>query len=206
MREIRQLIGLMFGILTVTIITGSIWIASVRSPDFLFFRDWISDLGDGPGAAVFNMGLMVGCVFGVLFSFLGLGRVLKHSLSRDIGTMMMSIACVFGILVGIFPITYPDEHTVAAYGAFISLGVALLFVSYSLGLDDPLGKRTTEFTKSVFVIYLILFIVAPNPIGETLSLLVLGIWIVLFSMVGLRGIVIKETHPQSDGQADSSQV
>jgi hypothetical membrane protein len=190
--------------LTVSIILGSILIAASKDPDFVFFEEWVSELGDGPAQFVFNTGLILGGIFGVVFSFLGLGPVLKRSLSRDIAAIMMGITCVFAVFVGIYPVTYHDEHTIASLGAFISVGIALLFVSYSLGLDNPLGKVVTELTRSVFVLYLILFLFAPNPMGETLSMILLGVWIVVFTVTALRRQMTDETSNPTKGSVGMS--
>jgi hypothetical membrane protein len=198
LRETSNLFGLFFGFLTVAIILVSILIAASLDPGFVFFRDWLSELGDGPGAIEFNSGLILAGIFGVGFSFLGLRPILAPSLSREIGTIFMCTACISAIFVGIYPITYHDEHTVASLGSFISVGIALLFIAYALGIDDPLGRRLTDLTRSVFVLYLILFLLAANPIGETLSMIILGVWLVVFSLAAILGNNQDTNHKPSD--------
>jgi hypothetical membrane protein len=198
LRETSNLFGLFFGILTVAIILASMLIAASLDPDFVFFRDWLSELGDGPGAFEFNSGLILGGVFGIGFSFLGLRPILEPSLSREVGTIFMCTACISAIFVGIYPITYHDEHTVASLGAFISVGIALLFIAYALGIDHPLGRWLTELTRSVFVLFLILFLLAANPIGETLTMIILGVWLVAFSITAIIGNNQDTNHKPSD--------
>ncbi|MDL2336091.1 MAG: DUF998 domain-containing protein, partial [Chloroflexota bacterium] len=86
------------------------------------FNHWVSELGEvgvSDMPAVFNAGLMVGGVCFVLL-MVGLAMLRGGPLSLLYGLIGI-VSGIAGVLVGIYPMNFPGQHTIVAQ-AFFNLG------------------------------------------------------------------------------------
>jgi hypothetical membrane protein len=177
MSRIEDIAGMMAGILSISVLTSFTAYASHLDPEFRLFYSYLSDLGVGPGGWWFNTGIILASSFGMIFVVLGLRPSLSKSISREMGVSFACIMCLFGILAGIFTEDDYVLHTIASWGVFISMGVALGFFTYALRIDDPLGEMVTQVTELFLAGCIVLFILGANPVGETVTVALIMVWI-----------------------------
>lgn len=118
--------------------TLSMWISENLYPDYSITNNYISDLGVGNTAIIFNTSVAILGVFTILSSILLINIIRKSSI-------LLFLTGLGALGVGIFPETYGTIHSIFALIAFLFGGITgiimfskikgyLSYVSLSLGL------------------------------------------------------------------------
>jgi len=108
-------------------------LSASMTPGYSYVRDYISDLGIGPGATVFNasMVLMGACI-------LAASLVMRRRLGSGI-SLALAVVLGLGIAgVGVFPEDVMPAHLIASLVAFTLGGVAPIYTSRMV--DPPLNR------------------------------------------------------------------
>jgi hypothetical membrane protein len=98
-------------------------IAETGYPNYSIADNFISDLGIGPSAAVFNAALIIGGLLGLAGVFF-LSRVSKSKFFM----VLLGLSAFGSFLVGVFPEDTGIPHIIAALMAFIAGGLAAMTV------------------------------------------------------------------------------
>lgn len=94
-------------------------IAETGYPNYSTANNYISDLGIGPSAAIFNAALIMGGLLGLVGVFF-LSRWLKNRFFMG----LLGLSALGSFLVGVFPEDTGIPHIIAAFMAFIAGGLA----------------------------------------------------------------------------------
>jgi hypothetical membrane protein len=132
------------GIMAAIISLSSILIAIGMSPWFTWTGSWLSDLGrtTQPSATVFNNGLILGGMLGVLFS-IGMRRAgIFRGEESEMGLATLFLATLFLAFVGLFPVDAGAIHTTASLLFFVFTIVSLILLGNVLRktLDKRYGQ------------------------------------------------------------------
>ena len=199
LRRSSDIVGVLCGALALLVLLVMYLLAVSSDADYGLWDNYLSELGVGPGADYFNGGIICACSLGAVFALFGLRPALTPSISREVGVGLFLLACAFGILAGVYTMNDFEAHGIATWGTFVSLWTSLIFISYALHIDDPLGRRMTELSQSLVVAGVLLVVFGSNPLGEVLIVVLLGIWLVTFSYLRLVQ-VLRPGGTRSDPQ------
>ncbi len=169
-------LGAAFGLMSGISFLALYCLAVAIDPDYVFFEDYLSDLGVGPGAWAFNSAVIVSGTLLLLFAKYGLGQLLPKGGFTGIATLVLSVAGLFLIGVGVITEDYGDKHTVVSIGFFIALEVAIGLVSAALFRSNALGRTGWAFSSAVFVLCFGVGLFGANPATETVAVLVAVSW------------------------------
>jgi hypothetical membrane protein len=158
---------------------------------YVFFEDWLSDLGIGEAAWAFNMAVIVAGVLTFPFFLLGIRPAIGSGIVAQLAVAMALVSAVLLILVGIYTEDYVLEHGIVSVGFFMSTLVALGLLSFVLHREDPLGKEATLLTEMTFTVEVILTLMGFNPQTETVSVLSIVTWLIVLASI----LLWRSTHP-----------
>jgi hypothetical membrane protein len=99
-------------------------IAETQYPNYSTANNFISDLGIGPSAAIFNFALIIGGLLGTTGAYF-----LSRSLKNRLFPVLVGLSSLGSVFVGVFPEDTGIPHAIAALLAFIAGGVAAI-ISY----------------------------------------------------------------------------
>src|SRR3989338_9979399 len=155
----QQILCIMAGLLPLTVIV----ILSATSTEFVLFKDFISKLGVGQYAIIFNSTLIVAPLLAIPFVF--------HVYKRYNYLIVLFLATVLSLVgVGLFPSTSEFHKPLAAL--FFLLAFATMLVS-STRMTRRWSRRTT-FTLGILGFVGTAFF---NPFTETLLVFAVGLWV-----------------------------
>ena len=150
--------------------------AVANDPDYIFFENYLSDLGIGTAAWAFNSAVIIAGSLTFAFAILALRPVLEGGIIADLAVGFTLVGAVFLILVGVYTEDYEEQHSMVAMGFFMSMQVAFLFYSLSMYRAPVLGKEVTWFTMGIFALGIVLMAMGFNPRTETVSVLSIVLW------------------------------
>jgi hypothetical membrane protein len=151
-------------------------LAATGDPEYVFFDNYLSDLGVGSKAAFFNAAVIIAGGLTVPFALLGIRPALDGGIAAIGAVLMTVVAAVFLVLVGVFTEDFEDAHYAVSIGFFMSMLLALACYSWTLHFSNALGRPYTEMTRTVTAIGVILFIFGFNPQTETVAVLLIVVW------------------------------
>jgi len=182
-------IGLGSGLLSAAVFLFLYSVAAFSDPDYVFYEDYLSDLGVGPAAWAFNSAVMIAGVLMVVFSLLGLRGVLGSSCIDRASVALLSGAGALLFFIGVFTEDAGDVHLFFSLAFFLTLLIALGSLSVALYKANPLGTGGTAFTLVTFLFGVsIALSMGANPRSETLAVLAAVAWGTVMS----SGLLVKE--------------
>lgn len=148
------------------------------------FWQYISELGMGPTALIFNMGMVAAGVIG-LPATPAIRRALGGSLAVTAGALSWLLGAVAMVGVGVFPMT-PVFFMVNPHGLvspFIGLSLAAAFLGYSLARNTgkPLLKIYGWLGLAILAVGVALA-VTRDPLLEWVTAVVMIAWFTLFGV------------------------
>lgn len=143
---------------------------------YVFGEDYLSDLGVGAGAWAFNSGVIITGVLFVPFAVLGVRPSLSRSRIDDVSTGLMVVAGAFLVSIGIFTEDAGDIHGYVSYGFFLTMLIALAFLSYSFDKSGSHGRPRALVTLIAFVLGVGLLPLGGTPLVETIAVLAIIVW------------------------------
>ncbi len=179
-------LGLLCGIAGPAVFLVLYSVAMAGDPDYVFFNNYLSDLGVGEAAWAFNSAVIMAGLLCIPFILLGIRPNLDGGVMATLGVAAGTVGCVFLILVGVFTEDYDPTHYIVAIGFFASMLAALGFMSWSLHFTRPKTKVVTEVTQSAFAIDVIVAVFGFNPRTETVAVLLIIVWAVSLAVLFLR--------------------
>jgi hypothetical membrane protein len=182
----RERVGIYAGLLAPTVFLILYSVAAVGDPEYEFFTDYLSDLGVGKMALLFNMAVLVAGGLTIPFALLALRPALDGGIAAISGVMLTVVAAVFLMLVGVFTWDFPDIHNIVTMGFFLSMLAALFCYSWTLHFSHSLGRPITEFTKFMTALDILLFVFGFNPQTETVAVFIIVVWGLVVAATLLR--------------------
>ncbi len=142
---------------------------------FSIWYQAISELGIGPSAFLFNVGLMI-LGFLILPIFPALLGPLRNSIIAKIGTVSGIVTCIGIIGVGLAPMAISPLHGTFGTVFFISVGITVFLLSYAMVQGEFFSKAIAVYGFS-FVAVDLIFMIVSNSIWEWTVFFVLITWI-----------------------------
>jgi len=183
---------------TAVFIVSLVW-AAANDPTFVPFESYLSDLGVGPEAVVFNAALVTAGILVLPFAILGLWPVLRRSLWSIPATVSLCLAGAFTMTVGLYTEDDLEMHTDASMGVFISMAATGVLAWLALRAHDPLGRRVTDFTQVVAILGAFLVPVSGHPFFETIMAMAAFVWLPLVALVRLKQLLVQAMAPGARG-------
>ena len=177
-----------YGLLSVTIRFCGDISALLLFPGYDFTKNMISDLGVGPGAIFFSLGIILSGIVSIPF-YVAFVRSLKingyFEKTRKSSLILFYIANIAYIMLGIFPSNQSNYQIYVIHGIFAFIWVLATIIN--LLLFSFLMVKNNKFTKlpvyiSVFLIgCLMLFLFTWVPIFEWILSIAVFIWFTITS-------------------------
>lgn len=150
--------------------------AMSMDPEYVFFENYLSDLGVREGAWAFNSGVIIAGLLFLAMDFLAVAPTMGKSRAATASVALLAIAALFLVGVGVFTEDAGDIHGIVSYGFFLTMLAALGVLSYALHKGDPLGRRAFVATLAAFLFGLALLPFGGTPAVETLAVLAIIAW------------------------------
>ncbi len=186
-------IGAIAGIATPVLAFSCILGAIATYPQFSWTDNALSDLGVvwGTTASLFNIGLSVSGVMGIIFALLGLYIYMGgHRLGR-IGAGFFAAATVALLCIGIFNESIRPIHYIVSVAFFSLAPIALFILTYTLYISGRRGLATFSVVAGLvagipWILQLTINYVPKVAIPEFISAVAISVWAVTLSVQMLR--------------------
>lgn len=188
-------IGAVSGIALPVVFVTMLMIAISLNPWFSFYRNALSDLGSlkVPTRYVFNCGLILMGLFGILFS-LATVRYFESTAMH-----ILTVAMTFLIAVGIFPEEYGRVHSIPAALFYVFSLAGIFYTGILLKKRGELWFSTFSIMGSVVTFVLMVLTVGKTglAIPEMIGAVFILSWIVTLSYKMLKEAKGKRTKARS---------
>jgi hypothetical membrane protein len=178
-------IWLSIGIIASAIFLILYSIAMSQDPDYTFGKNYLSDLGIGPGAWAFNSGLVIAGVLLVLFSVMGVRPMLGAPTISKIAAAFLAVDGVLLACIGIFTEDYDPEHYIFSVAFFLTFLLTAVLMTIALWKTKVLGTFGYAFSAVIVVFGLILLPMGGDPFSETAAVFSIIVWGVGISVAAL---------------------
>lgn len=184
--------GPYWGLLSIIIGLLGDFLAYIVYPDYNL-NLMVSNLGTGPGALYFNLGIILSGLFTILF-YLYLGPYLRfngiNKKAYNTAMLLAVLSCVFFIFIGIFPSLRNNIALIVLHGGsamlswIFGIGYKSLF-SYFIYKNDNFHKIHCYSGLAVVIIEII-FLFTWIPIIEWIMVFAITFWISLLTIHSFR--------------------
>jgi len=185
MRQLPVKAGIACGLIGLVVFLILYPIAIVLDGNYVFFENYLSDLGVGHGAWAFNSALVMTGIMLVVFACFGIGAVMGDLLSAKAGKIFLALSGVLLVGVGVFNEDFDPEHYVFSVSYFLTFLIALLVISASLYQTRVLGNFGLIVSSTACAIGVLLLPMGGNPESETIAVLTMIVWGALVSGAAL---------------------
>jgi len=151
-------------------------IAMSMDDQYVFGRNYLSDLGVSDGALAFNSGLIIAGALYIVFAVLGLAPSLGRDIVGRLGAWLLVISGALLISIGIFTENAGDIHRVISVAFFLETLVAIGIVDLGLFRTKSLGFFGPAITTACFVFGMALLPFGGTPLVETLAVFDIIAW------------------------------
>jgi len=176
-----------FGILSPIIAFIFISLAILNFPNFSWTNNALSDLGVKGYPILFNAGLIIAGISGLIFAF-GLFSMFQNKTGK-IGALIFIIDIFALIFVGIFPENIEPMHFYSSFTFFALFPISMFFISASLRSNTKESIFTFLAGMIVLVVwitYVLTHFVQNVAIPETISVFSISIWSIVFGYKMLK--------------------
>lgn len=160
--------------------------AAMNDPEYVFFRNYLSDLGVGNMAVLFNSAVLIAGGLMIPFAILAIRPALDGGVAATVAVILTVTGGVFLMLVGVYTEDFPDLHTIVSYGFFMTMLAALFCYSWTFHFSNALGKPVTMLTQTVFTMGVVLVVLGFGPETETIAVLAILVWGLVIAIVLLQ--------------------
>jgi len=176
-------------------------VAMASDPEYTFYRNYLSDLGVGPGAWAFNSAVMVAGALMSVFAIAGVAPAVHAGLARwgdtavrtalaGAGPLLLAVGGAFLVLIGVFTEDAGDLHGAVSVGFFVSTYLGLVALVPALRRSGALGVSGLFSTVVAVAFGTVLLPLGFNPQTETVAVMVEVAWGVTAS-----GILLLRARP-----------
>jgi len=192
--RLSEAVGVACGMGAATAFLVAWGLSAAGDPGYDPLTSWLSDLGVGPKADVFNTGLMLTGALVVPFAVLAMRPVLGRGVSARLAVLMLCAVGVLAALLGVYTEDSADAHMRLSGALFSLVVLSGGAIWWALQTGHPLGQTATRLTLGTTVLGLMLavFATSPNeeisPLAELLFFLSLMPWwlVVMVELVTRR--------------------
>jgi hypothetical membrane protein len=182
-------VGAACGLVACASFVGLYSVAMSLDSEYVFGKNYLSDLGVREGAWAFNSGLILAGILFLVFDLLGVRPVLGKRLLDRAAVAMLVIGAAFLMLIGIFTEDAGDIHGFVSYGFFLSMLVALGLTTECMYRSRYLGRLGYVVPLVIFLLGISLLPMSGNPLSETIAVLGILSW----GLVTSIALLVKES-------------
>lgn len=176
---------LSLGIIAPSIFLVLYSIAMATDAEYTFGKNYLSDLGVGPGAWAFNSALVITGLLLVLFSIMGVRRLLGNHTVSKAATALLAIDGALLTCIGIFTEDFDPEHYIFSVAFFLTFLLTIFIMVVALWRTKVLGTFGYSFSAVIMALGLILLPMGGDPFSETVAVLSIIVWGVGISVAAL---------------------
>lgn len=187
-------LGVLSGMVGPLVFMALYSVAAFGDPDYVFFENYLSDLGVGSMAPFFNAAVIIAGGLTIPFALLAIRPALDGGIAASAAIVLTVVAAVFLMLVGVFTEDFEGTHYVVSVGFFMSMLAALLCYSFTLHYSHALGRPMTELTRAVTAVGIILVVFGFNPRTETVAVLAIVVWGLVVAYTLFKGGAGADTY------------
>jgi hypothetical membrane protein len=194
MGTVMARVGIYYGYAAPLVFLAFYLIAVAGDDNYVFYENYLSDLGVGTAAWAFNTGLIFAGAFTMAFAVWGIGQSLRGGILLYIALAMTVLAGVFLILIGVYTEEQEDIHYAVTISFFMSFFGALIFYALAFHLTDATGDLRPAFRKGMIIatdvalpIDAVMFLIGFNPQTETISVIIILSWSLAMASTLLLG-------------------
>jgi hypothetical membrane protein len=151
-------------------------IAMASDPGYTFGKNYLSDLGVGPGAWAFKSALVITGFLLVLFSIMGVRPLLGSATISKVAVAFLAVDGVLLACIGIFTEDFDPEHYIFSVAFFLTFLLTLVLMTLALWKTKVLGTSGYAFSAVMVVIGLILLPMGGDPFSETVAVFSIVVW------------------------------
>lgn len=186
--------GAICGLVAVLVFVILYSVAMSLDSEYVFFENYLSDLGVREGAWAFNSGVIIAGTLFIIMDVLAVAPALGRGRAAAASVMLLVLAAAFLIGVGVFTEDAGDLHGLVSYGFFLTMLVAFGALSYVLYRGFVLGRPAFISTLVAFIFGVSLLPFGGTPEVETLAVLGILAWGLAMSLI-LFGAASDEETP-----------
>ncbi len=172
----RERLGVYCGLAAPLAFLALYSIAMAGDPEYVFFENYLSDLGVGRMAWAFNSAVIIAGGLMIPFALLAVRPALRGGILAELAVGLTVMAAAFLILVGVFTEDYEGTHYIVSMGFFMSFLAALFFYSAKFAFSDEFGLGISIFTYVAFATGCLLAALGFDPRTETIAVLLIIAW------------------------------
>lgn len=185
MAEQSKRLWLSLGIIAPAIFLALYSVAMALDPNYTFGKNYLSDLGVGPGAWAFNSALIITGFLLVLFSIMGVRRLLGNQTVSRVATAFLVVDGALLICIGIFTEDFDPEHYIFSIAFFLTFLLTVFLMVVALWKTRVLGAFGYVFSAVILALGLILLPMGGDPFSETVAVFSIIVWGVGISAAAL---------------------
>jgi hypothetical membrane protein len=176
LRAVGNRVWLSLGIIAPSIFLVLYSIAMASDPNYTFGKNYLSDLGVGPGAWAFNSGLVIAGLLLVLFSSLGIRTLLGSLTISRLASAFLALDGVLLACIGVFTEDYDPEHYLFSISFFLTFLFTVALMALSMCKSNALGTFGYLFSSVVGLVGILLLPMGGNPLSETIAVFAIIVW------------------------------
>ena len=164
----------------IAIFTCFTWIAIQNYLNYSLLYEYLSDLGVGDTALIFNTGVIL-C--GTLLLPYFVSQYRKNDFLAQLICFMGIASLLFFICVGVFPLTSHDAHFFVASMFFFTMAATIFFALVQFIKMTFNNKNTSPFSRFLFILISIFaiantiqYLLMQTPAWQKLAIASIAIW------------------------------
>lgn len=182
---ISNRIWMSLGIVASSIFLVLYSIAMASDSSYTLGKDYLSDLGVGPGAWAFNSGLVIAGLLLVLYSAMGVRVLLGSLIISRVASAFLAVDGVLLACIGVFTEDYDPEHYLFSVSFFLTFLVTVVLMAVALCKSKALGTFGYLFSSVIGLVGILLLPMGGDPLSETIAVFTIIIWGVGISIAAL---------------------
>jgi hypothetical membrane protein len=203
MRRSLELLGAACGIAGPVAFLVLYGTAMAIDRDYVFFRDYLSDLGVSAGAWAFNSAVIAAGALTVAFAALGIWPAFRAWRWTWGGPAMLMVGGAFLVAVGIFTEDARPAHYIVSVSFFMSVLVGLGLLALAMWRTGALGSVAAAVTGAAFVLGLLMLLFGFDPRTETVAVIAEVFWGLAIALVRLRQLLSSRVFPAAAAAPDT---
>ena len=167
---------LSLGIIAPSIFLVLYSIAMASDANYTFGKNYLSDLGVGPGAWAFNSALVITGLMLVLFSIMGVRPLLGSLTISKVAAALLAIDGALLTCIGIFTEDFDPEHYIFSVAFFLTFLLTVFLMVVTLWKTKALGTFGYYFSAVIVALGLVLLPMGGDPFSETVAVFSIIVW------------------------------
>jgi hypothetical membrane protein len=176
LRAVPNRIWISLGIVAPSIFLVLYSIAMASDPDYTFGKNYLSDLGVGPGAWAFNSGLIIAGLFLVLFSVRGIRALLGSLTVSMLASAFLALDGLLLACIGVFTEAFDPEHYLFSISFFLTFLLTVWLMVVAMYKSKALGSFGYLFSSVVGLVGILLLPMGGDPLSETIAVFAIIVW------------------------------